>query len=255
MRSVAASGSSVFLGRPSNGAILIQWTRSGGALSGSVDQSLWDSSAQNMNQEDSSFTGTIAGNGVTLQLNQGLGETKALVGTLQGAGLVLTYPGTQNNLIQISFRPSSIGAYNSAVTAVENAEETPTTTTQSSPSPSSENPQPSQACVDEHPSLPVVSFGGFCGIKPTAIYVSGDGGNIITNIKWSSWTPTSASGVGTSEIQSCAPNYAEGTDTPVSTTVSFSQPEDGLFEDMTETRNGQQTSYSFVHGYWPGEAS
>jgi hypothetical protein len=116
-------------------------------------------------------------------------------------------------------------------------------------------PQPSQACLQRTPTLPVASFQGWCGIKPKSIAVSADGGNIIGQIRWSSWTPEAASGVGISDIQSCIPSCVDGTDTPVTTSVRFVTPVDGVFETMIETRNGQRTSYSFVHGYWPYSAS
>jgi hypothetical protein len=118
----AASQSSTgsFLGKASNAVILIQWTRNGNAVSGSLQQTLLkDPAGSGISTQQISFTGTLAGNGLTLQLNQDLGTTTSLVGTLSDPGFTLTYPGSASNLIQIPFTPGQISDYNQAVNQLQ----------------------------------------------------------------------------------------------------------------------------------------
>ncbi len=105
--------------------------------------------------------------------------------------------------------------------------------------------------------LPIVTMGSWSGMKPSTIDFSGDGGNIVTGIAWSSWTASSAFGQGTSNIQGCVPNCAQGTETPVSTTIALTDPRDGHFTQITETRKGETTlRASYPSGeFWPQGAS
>ena len=101
--------------------------------------------------------------------------------------------------------------------------------------------------------LPVLSVGDsndyYSGIKPAMIDYSADGGNVVTSITWSSWTADSAVGNGTSNLQGCVPNCAEGTETPVPATITLSDPVNGQFTASTEVRDGQTTTE------WPQFAS
>ena len=91
-------------------------------------------------------------------------------------------------------------------------------------------------------ALPVLQAAGFDGIRPAFISFSGDGGNVITRIAWSSWGPEAAYGSGTSYLQGCVPNCAEGSTTPVTATVTLTAPAAGRFTWITEVRNGQASS-------------
>lgn len=113
-------------------------------------------------------------------------------------------------------------------------------------------PQPSAAT---NASLPTIRVGSWSGIKPTIIDFSGDAGNVVTGIVWSSWTTTQAVGQGTSNIQSCVPNCAQGSDTPVATTITLSNPQNGSFTQMTENRNGMTSVASYGSNNWPLSAS
>jgi len=101
--------------------------------------------------------------------------------------------------------------------------------------------------------LPVLSVGDsndyYSGIKPAMIDYSADGGNVVTSIIWSSWTADSAVGNGTSNLQGCVPNCAEGTETPVPATITLSNPVNGQFTASTEVRDGQTSTE------WPQFAS
>ena len=102
--------------------------------------------------------------------------------------------------------------------------------------------------------VPVLTVGGYTGMKPTEIAYSGDATNVVTKITWSSWTATGASGQGTSDIDSCNPNCAQAPPSLVPTTVTLSAPVNGRFTKMTETRNGFTSTYTYPDN-WPQSAS
>jgi hypothetical protein len=91
----------------------------------------------------------------------------------------------------------------------------------------------------------VLAVGSYSGTRPSEIAYSGDGTNVVTGLGWSSWTATSATGTGTSDIDSCVPSCAAASPDNVSTTITLSAPVNGQFTKMTETRNGSTTSYTY----------
>ncbi len=100
--------------------------------------------------------------------------------------------------------------------------------------------------------LPILITQNWSGVKPSELAFSADAGNIVTGISWTSWTPVQAVGQGASAIQSCVPNCAQGTTTQVPTTVMLSDPQNGHFTSLIETRNGHSTTGSYVSGDgWP----
>ena len=103
--------------------------------------------------------------------------------------------------------------------------------------------------------LTVLLAGSYRGLRPSGVFFSGDGGNIVTGIRWSSWSRSTASGTGTSDILGCVPNCAQGTATPVSTTIVFNTPRAGHFTAVVERRAGQKT-FTARYGQpgWPGGA-
>ena len=96
--------------------------------------------------------------------------------------------------------------------------------------------------------------GSYSGMKPTEIAYSGDATNVVTGITWTSWTATGATGTGTSDIDSCVPNCAQAPPDNVTTTITLSAPVNGHFTQMTETRNGSTTPYTYP-GSWAQSAS
>jgi hypothetical protein len=103
--------------------------------------------------------------------------------------------------------------------------------------------------------LPKLITQEWSGIKPKEIGFSGDGGNIVTGIRWKSWTRTGAVGTGTSDIQNCVPNCAQGSQTPVSTKVTFSNPVNGHFTKVVEVRHGTTLVARYGRPAWPEGAS
>ncbi|HXE94257.1 MAG TPA: hypothetical protein VN544_10690 [Gaiellaceae bacterium] len=119
--SVGSDGAASFVGTASNAVIFIQWTRAGSNISGALQQSILKSPAgSGIDSQAIAFTGTIAGNGLTLQLNEGLGSVTSLTGQLSGSGFSLTYPGSgQGSLITIDFQPGRLREYDHDVDALD----------------------------------------------------------------------------------------------------------------------------------------
>lgn len=112
--STSSSGS--FVGKASNAAVFVTWTQNAGQLSGELEQGILQtdsgSGQESVNNQSISFTGTISGSSVTLSLNQGLGSTSNLTGTLNGGNLTLNYPGENGSVITLQMQPGTASTYN-----------------------------------------------------------------------------------------------------------------------------------------------
>jgi len=87
-------------------------------------------------------------------------------------------------------------------------------------------------------TVPTATFGSWTGTEPTIVYFSGDSGNIVSGLTWTSWTSQSATGHGSWGYENCDPNCAQGTVTPYPATISLSDPVGGRFTQVTETQSG-----------------
>jgi hypothetical protein len=107
--------------------------------------------------------------------------------------------------------------------------------------------------------LPVFIAGTYRGRRPTSIYLSGDAGNVVVNLRWSSWTASSATGTGTSDIQGCVPDCASGTETPVPASITLVAPTNGYFTKLIERRAGKTEVFVYTPNHlpddWPDFAS
>jgi hypothetical protein len=108
--------------------------------------------------------------------------------------------------------------------------------------------------------LPLFIAGSYRGRRPSTIDISGDAGNIVTHLHWTTWTASYARGSGTSNIQGCVPNCATGSETPVATSITLKNPSSrGYFTKLIEHRNGQTETFTYTPGHypddWPGGAS
>lgn len=95
--------------------------------------------------------------------------------------------------------------------------------------------------------LPVFIFGSYHGLRPRNIYFSGDGGNIVGDLRWSNWTPSHATGRGQSDMQGCIPDCATGAEIVVPTLITLRDPVDGYFTRIIERRDGQNTTFFYKH--------
>jgi hypothetical protein len=82
----------------------------------------------------------------------------------------------------------------------------------------------------------VLTIGRYTGRKPAEIDFSADGGNVVTGIRWASWSARGAVGYGISAIESCVPDCAQGPVTYVPATITLSVPLGGEFTALAETR-------------------
>jgi serine/threonine protein kinase len=139
---------------------------------------------------------------------------------------------------------------NSAAATTPAASTTPPSTAVSTPASTPVSTPASTAPAQ----VPVLTVGSYTGMKPTEIAYSGDSTNVVTKITWSSWTAAGATGQGTSDIDSCNPSCAQAPPSLVPTTVTLSDPVNGKFTKMTETRNGFTSTYTYPDN-WPQSAS
>jgi hypothetical protein len=95
--------------------------------------------------------------------------------------------------------------------------------------------------------LPMFIFGSYHGLRPRSIYFSGDGGNIVGNLRWSNWTLSHATGEGQSDMQGCIPDCATGAEILVPTLITLRDPVDGYFTRIIERRDGQNTTFFYKH--------
>jgi hypothetical protein len=86
--------------------------------------------------------------------------------------------------------------------------------------------------------LPKVRIGAFSGTKPGSIAFSGDSGNIVARIMWTSWNHSTAFGVGSWGYEDCRPNCAQGTVTFYRATIALSRPVRGQFTQLIERQSG-----------------
>ena len=178
-----------------------------------------------------------------------------------GAALAFALSGNPSN----SDNNASGGASHSptapATSAVTNSSAAGSSGSSSSTSTSSSgsttgttSPSQPAASTSAPAAAAVLAVGSYSGMRPTEIAYSGDGTNVVTGLTWSSWTATGATGTGTSDIDSCVPSCAAASPDNVSTTITLSDPVSGQFTQMTETRNGSTTNYTYPNS-WAQSAS
>lgn len=106
------NGSASFIGHASNAILFIQWTRNGESVTGSLQEAITKRPAgSGLSSENKPFSGSIHGNGLTLNV-QG-SEASAYTGEVKGSGFVLTLPGQGSTLTTIHFTPGEVSTYNS----------------------------------------------------------------------------------------------------------------------------------------------
>jgi hypothetical protein len=87
-------------------------------------------------------------------------------------------------------------------------------------------------------TLPTATLGTWTGIEPTLMQFSGDAGNIVTDIGWSSWTDNAAVGEGSWGYDDCVPDCAGGIVTQYPARITLSHPSSGRFTQLTEDQSG-----------------
>lgn len=142
----------------------------------------------------------------------------------------------------------------SAPTTTTPAPATPTTTPPATTTPTTAAPATTAPAATA--SLPVLYIppgapglpSGYSGRYPTTIAFSGDGGNVVGRISWSSWGPEQAVGLGIWSYLDCVPDCADGSDTPYPATLTLSEPAGGMYRKITEVTTGPH-GFTFVVTY------
>jgi hypothetical protein len=75
-------------------------------------------------------------------------------------------------------------------------------------------------------------------VEPSTIGFSVDGGNIVSDLKWTNWGAPTTVGTGTVDIQGCVPDCADGTNTPTPTTLTLTDLDSGYYGQVTEATEG-----------------
>jgi hypothetical protein len=101
----------------------IQWDRSSASINGSFQYAVTASPAgDGTSIEDESFTGTISGNGLTMNVTPSGGSPATYVGTVNDSGFTLSYPGAQEAVITLNFSEGGADVYNYAVAVLADGE-------------------------------------------------------------------------------------------------------------------------------------
>jgi hypothetical protein len=115
-----SDGPGSYVGRASNAVIYVSWTRKDDHLSGSLTQALRDDQVNQVTTHRVSFSGTVSGSGVSIDVNQGLGNVTTLTGELDGDVLKLDYPGAQDGSITtIAMHKASVAQFNAQLAALK----------------------------------------------------------------------------------------------------------------------------------------
>jgi eukaryotic-like serine/threonine-protein kinase len=141
-------------------------------------------------------------------------------------------------------------ATSSSSNSSSNSSSTSSTTGTTSPS----QPAASTSAPGSSAALPVLTVGSYNGMNPSQIDFSGDSGNVVTGITWASWTTAAATGSGKSDIDSCVPSCAQAPPDFVTANLVLSDPVNGRFTLITETRNGSTATFTYPNS-WPNGAS
>jgi hypothetical protein len=107
-------------------------------------------------------------------------------------------------------------------------------------------------------TAPLFITPAWSGIKPAAIVLSADGGNVPYDLTWSQWNNQGAVGRGVVGIQSCNPNCAQGTITPVPVRITLSGVQNGHYTYIAETITGRPNptrGTGLITSGWPFGAS
>jgi hypothetical protein len=110
-----------YVGRASKAVVILQWKRTGNTLSGSLQEAILKHGEGS--ESSSAFTGTVSGGRLTLNLKEGLGATKRLVGQLTPGGFTLTFPGVGKRLTAIRFAPGEGNDFAYAVRKLESPQD------------------------------------------------------------------------------------------------------------------------------------
>lgn len=88
----------------------------------------------------------------------------------------------------------------------------------------------------------VAARNGWVGTKPAELVFSGDAGNVVTALHWTTWDATKAVGYGIWTYQTCVPNCASGENIPYPAKITLTDNVDGFFTHYVEQTSGPHHS-------------
>ncbi len=99
------------------------------------------------------------------------------------------------------------------------------------------------------PAVSIITSGGF--YQEPSMVAAGTGGSVYADVsRWANWGASTATAVGTLEVDDCTPNCAEGTTRYVAATITLSAPDaNGEWTVITEAANGRTTTFTLA-GHW-----
>ncbi|MEU8820654.1 hypothetical protein [Actinoplanes sp. NPDC048796] len=112
-----------WVGGDAGTAVMVQLTRQGSSLTGTVDQSTFEDEST-VKPAHVQFTGTLSGTALTLTFTGPLGSQTSLSGTLTKDDLSLSVPRSDGSVGQVVLRPSTVDHYNDLVAGLRTAAET-----------------------------------------------------------------------------------------------------------------------------------
>jgi hypothetical protein len=118
---ILAKPATSWVGSDNTTALLIQFTRAGSNLQGTLDATqLQQADAETTDTQHLGFTGVIDGSRVTLTFNEGLGFTNTISGTITRSRLTLNFPDTRTGqLVSIALHPGGTEEYQTGVDALQ----------------------------------------------------------------------------------------------------------------------------------------
>lgn len=114
------AGPAGYVGRASNAVVYVSWTSADNSLSGQLTQARAadDVTEGTVATTRVSFDGTRHGSSVSLKLDEGLGSTSTLTGTLDGDTLALDYPGADGAILTIELHEGDSATFNTALASL-----------------------------------------------------------------------------------------------------------------------------------------
>lgn len=105
----------MYLETPPGTVLLVRWTERDGQLQGVFTITETAATAAGTTTTSIRFTGLLDHQHLTLTLDQALGSTITLTGSIRGSQLLLTVPQGDGQLVDAPFNASSVSDYNAAV--------------------------------------------------------------------------------------------------------------------------------------------
>jgi len=100
----------------------------------------------------------------------------------------------------------------------------------------------------------IAAYPSRTAVRPALITVDGMH-DVLWELRWSSWTGTSARGTGYQMLNNCTPSCARGKVVNIRVTVVLSLPGRGLFTRMTETDGaGHANRYDMLDAHCLSDA-